>query len=299
METMVDRLLAELDKIVEVMDELLDASTIDYVDNRARREARSTGVLFAGLADGKWGPSSDQQKSLQRRLLGAWNPWLEQVRLLFSEDTTARQREIEQACSQLQAWIQRDDYTHSIPPTIPEAKKAFKTVAEPLASTLRSLGQGPGCVLVVPDTNVLLRSPDIIKYGAVLDEATAYTVLLVPGVLGEMDGHKVNHRNPAVRERARKFTNRIKGWRGQGSLSEGVKVKGDIYVQVEGREPNLDKTLSWLQSDVVDDRILASILEVQRRCPTDRVVLLTGDTLMLAKADAASVPTADTPDPDL
>lgn len=42
------------------------------------------------------------------------------------------------------------------------------------------------------------------------------------------------------------------------------------------------------------------MLELQRRHPTDRVVLLTGDVNLLAKADTAGIPTADTrtlPDP--
>jgi len=177
------------------------------------------------------------------------------------------------------------------------ASNTFLDMAEPLFAALRSLGTSSGQVLVVPDTNVLIRSQDITTYGAVLGES-AYRVLLVPGVLGELDAHKINHKVPAVRERARKACDRIKGWRNQGDLAKGVRVQGDVWAQVEGREPDFAKTLSWLRSDVIDDQIMATILEVQRRRPTDRVILLTGDVLMLAKADAASVPTADTPDPD-
>jgi predicted ribonuclease YlaK len=119
-----------------------------------------------------------------------------------------------------------------------------------------------------------------------------------PGVLKELDEHKVTHRNEAVREEARKFTQRLKGWRNQGKLADGVKVKGEIYVRVEGREPQFGKTLSYLDKDVVVDRIIASLLEIQRRNPTRLVVLLTGDTNMLAKADTTSIPTADVPDPE-
>ncbi len=135
-------------------------------------------------------------------------------------------------------------------------------------------------------------------YDAVLG-TDRYTVVLCPGVLGELDAHKTNHRNEAVREKARKVSSRIKGWRKQGKLSDGVRVKGEVFVRVVGKEPDFTRTLSWLQPDIVDDRIIATVLEIQRRRPGDRVVVLTGDTLMLAKADAASIPTADTPAPDL
>lgn len=48
----------------------------------------------------------------------------------------------------------------------------------------------------------------------------------------------------------------------------------------------------------MDDRVIASVLEMQRKNPSACVVVLTGDTLMLSKCDAAGVPARDTPDPD-
>lgn len=298
MDCLAGRLLAELEAITRLMDELLDASIIDWVEGRARRLARQTRVMVSGLPDGQWGPSDEKQLLLQRRLLEHWRPWLEMTQLLFSEDTAKRQKEILAAARATEAWLERSSRCHDIPSTIPEAKKIFRKKVEPLKAALTSLMAAPSRVVAVPDTNVLLRSPDITTYAGVL-ETDAFVVLLVPAVLHELDEHKVNHRNPEVREKARKFTTRIKGWRAQGNLSEGVKVQGTVFVRVEGREPNFEKTLSWLQRDVADDRILASLLEVQRRAPNDRVVLLTGDTAMLAKADAARVPTVDTPEPDL
>ena len=94
------------------------------------------------------------------------------------------------------------------------------------------------------------------------------------------------------------MVSRIKGWRGQGRLADGVRVQGDVFVRVEAQEPNFERTLSWLDPDVEDDRIIASVLEVQRQCPGDSVVLLSGDSIMLAKTDLANIPTTDTPDPD-
>lgn len=296
--TLAERLEQDLQQLVSLMDDLLDESTIDYVDRRALREARRSGIAYVGLCDGLWGPSSDAQKRIQRELLERLGPWKEQVQLLFSEDTKDRQETLSDTIAFVEDWVQRGGHhDYAIPRTIQEAKRVFRGRVEPFFEALRSLCDGEAKIIAIPDTNVLIRTPDITSYGAVLG-SDRYTVLLLPGVLGELDGHKVNHSNPNVREKARKMSDRIKGWRKQGKLASGVKVQGDIYVQVEGREPDLTKTLSWLQPSVADDRIIASILEVQRRRPTDRVVLLTGDTLMLSKADAANIPTEDTPDPE-
>jgi predicted ribonuclease YlaK len=86
-----------------------------------------------------------------------------------------------------------------------------------------------------------------------------------------------------VRERARKVSERIKEWRRRGPLARGVKVEGQVAVRAEACEPSFQATLSWLDATVVDDRIIAAALELQRRRPTDRVVLLTGDVNLLAQ----------------
>lgn len=293
MDTLAERLKEQLDAIVVAVDELIEASAIDFDPYRGERVP----FVFTVSPSGMWEPTDDTQRQLQRRVIELWEPWWEQVELTFSGDPPESRNALHEASTAVDLWINRSGNDFSIPATIQEAKGVFQNHVVPFYKTLRSLGTNTGEVVAVPDSNVLIRNADITSYGFVLG-ADAYTVLLVPGVLGEMDDHKVNHRNPAVREKARKFSKRMKGWRTQGRLADGVKVQGDIYVQVEGKEPNFEKTLSWLDPTVVDDRIVASILEVQRRFPTARVVLLTGDSLMLAKADAASIPTADTPDPE-
>lgn len=294
--SLVARLIEGLDAIVAVNDDLMDASTIDYDEYRMEKLA-AEGIIMAA-PKGEWGPTNDRQQQLQRELLGAWGPWWEQTQLLFSSDPPENRRKLEEAGERVSTWLNRWGTDFSIPATTEEAKAVFRQHVEPLRELLRSHAPAGDRVIVVPDTNVLIRGPDITKYGSVLD-TDSYTVFLVPGVLAELDSHKVNHGNPAVREKARKFGKRLKGWRTQGSLSSGVKVQGDIFVQVDGREPNFENTLSWLDPSVTDDRIVASILEIQRRFPTTEVVLLTGDMVMLAKADLASVPTAETPDPDV
>lgn len=214
--------------------------------------------------------------------------------LLFAKDTREARREVQQAKKSVLAWIERS-VKWDLPRTIAEAKIKVREAARPVQQALERLASSGGQLVVVPDTNVLLSFPDVVSYGSSVGQAK-YMVVLVPSVLRELDEHKMNHRNPDVREKAQKFAKRIKGWRNQGDLALGVKVQGDVLVRVEGRELDFASTLSWLQRDIEDDRILASVLELQRAAPGDRVMLITGDTVMLAKADAARVPTVDEPE---
>ncbi len=48
-------------------------------------------------------------------------------------------------------------------------------------------------------------------------------------------------------------------------------------------------SLSWLDPAIADDRIIASVLEVQAANPSDQVVLVTGDINLLNKAEAACI----------
>ena len=52
-------------------------------------------------------------------------------------------------------------------------------------------------------------------------------------------------------------------------------------------------SLSWLDPTIDDDRIIASVLEVQAANPSDQVVLVTGDINLLNKAEAACIDHAE------
>jgi hypothetical protein len=285
------------------MDVLLDASTIvpeqRVVQSRSSMAAQVRGAKAVSTRvqwSYRWGPVDDAQRASQRQLLELWKPWTEQLDLLFSHDTEKRQEEIRAWCASVSLWLERAP-SCPVPERIKAAKPAFLEHVRPLVDALRSLSARPATTIVVPDTNVALRSQDLARWADVVG-TDAFTVVFVPGVLGEIDEAKV-HRNDKLQEKARKLNSRIKDWRQRGDIARGVKVDGKVMVRIDGVEPRIEKSLSWLDKDITDDRIIASVLELQRREPSAPVILLTGDTLMLAKADSALIPTADTPEADL
>jgi hypothetical protein len=288
-----EQLLQELVLFSDQVEAFLDASTIQYCPEDP------DSVVIQLWHDYRWGPLDNPGHQLQRQLLETWQPLMERVRLLLAGDPSVTQQRLNELDAFVIRWLDRppDEFDFTIPKSIPEAKKQFRTELAPCFELLDSLGQSARTTVVVPDTNVLIRSPDVARYDRVLG-VSAYTVVLIPPVLAELDALKVGHSSPQVREKARKFSGRIKEWRRRGELHRGVKVQGQVTVRTEGREPNLEGSLSWLDPTVADDRIIACLLELQRRHPTARIVLLTGDVNLLAKADLAGIPTADTPDPD-
>lgn len=142
--------------------------------------------------------------------------------------------------------------------------------------------------MVIPDTNAIVGNPDPADFRT-LAGGGSFTFLLLPTVLSELDQLKNNHRNEAFREKVKKVITRIKGWGKQGSLLEGVTVNKNITVKAVANDPKMEHALSWLDSEIMDDRIVASVMEIQAAMPTADVMLVTGDINLLNKAQAAKI----------
>lgn len=288
-------LYRDLEEIVSLLDNLLEISEIDYDPHKVERLSRSTGMaILTFVPDSSWKPLDDEGRRRQRTVLDRWNHWLEKTRFLFSEDAEKSREDLEKAAEIVSKWLDRSGPDFSIPKNLSDAPLVFREHVQPLFD-LFSPFLSDGTLVVVPDTNIILRNQDLPSWSEVLG-TDEFVVLLVPGVLNELDEHKINHRVPEVRDKARTFTNRLKGWRNQGTLSDGVRVQGKVYVRVAAREPTFRRTLSWLDPQVIDDRIIASVMEWQRSNPTSAIQLLSGDSIMLTKADEAGIPTGDVPD---
>lgn len=176
------------------------------------------------------------------------------------------------------------------------AYEGFKTEIYEQLGLLEKLHDGKeGEHIYVPDTNALIYNPRFDEW--IFNESPIFTLVMMPTVLGELDKHKVNDRNQAVRDKAKQVISQVKDYRRRGNLAEGVTIrKGKISLRTTAVEPNFENTLSWLDKDNNDDRILAGFIEIMRqhiRCP---VILVTADINLMNKADFAGLPCIEPPD---
>ena len=151
---------------------------------------------------------------------------------------------------------------------------------------------GPMPPVLIPDTNAIAGNPDPTQYRTITGDGS-FIFLLLPTVLAELDDLKNTHRNPDFREKVNRVITRVKGWRKQGTLRNGVTVDRTITVKAVAIEPDMQDTLPWLDKENRDDRIIASVLEVQSSYPNARVVLITGDVNLSNKADLARIETSE------
>jgi rRNA-processing protein FCF1 len=285
-----DRLRQQMQLIENQMMELLDASTIE----KFRNDTYSKVVVIAPCPRYYWSATEEHQKLLQMQLLKAYSTWFEHFQLLFREASKETRKQIEKTHKFVTSWIEKEG-SWDVPSTIQQAKSQFRERIQIFYELLQMLDSPDGRELVlVPDTNALIVAPDLSQYSKVAGQVE-YTVVIVPTVLEELDKLKLLHLDKDFRDKVASVIKRIKGMRHQGSLLTGVTVNRTVTVIMRAQEPNFGETLHWLDSSNKDDRIIASVLELQRAHPFATVVLVTSDINLQNKAEMADLPFVEPP----
>lgn len=267
---------------------------------------RVSGLLAVGFPDWYFTQKAitDDQRGSQIRLLRRYERFEEVMRVLTQNVPKAVADAWTKANKDLRVWLELDGRNYRLTGNPEENERRFREGAakvEKVVSVLAASGETG--VFVVPDTNSMVWQPDPAKYGQIAG-CDAFTFVVLPTVLGELDDLKTNERkNESVRAKARAAVSRIAGWMNQATrhgetLSDGVTVNKSITIIAPHAEPNMRATLSWLDAAVPDDRLVASVLALEAEHPGARVVLVTGDINLRNKAGAALIETADVPDPE-
>ncbi len=269
--------------ITEQVTELVETSSIKVFRNDPDSD------FFFVMPTYYWGETDEKQKLLQMEILRAYTDWVQHFRLLMSGSSKEVQDQIEETHSFVMSWVQKES-SYDIPATIEEAKKTFKLKTQVFSDLLNMLNAAnKSSIIVVPDTNALIFAPDVGRYATEIGQST-YTVVIVPTVLAELDKLKIVHRDPDFRNKVESVIRRIKGLRSQGRLLAGVTVNKTVTVKMVASEPDFSRTLGWLVETNEDDRIIASVLEIQRQHPYGTVIVMTTDINLQNKAEMANIP---------
>jgi len=286
--TCVGLLRERLKEIEGKIIELLDCSTVETWEN----DPHSSVVLI--IPRHHWGKPDDKQLRLQMEIKAAYGDWIEQLQLLLLDATEQQTKDIKATDDFVRSWIEKGS-SWELKPRMEENKATFRQRIGVFFAALDLLDDPKKSrVVLVPDTNALIRCPDPSSYAA-LAESASYDFVLIPTLLQELDELKVKHRDAEFREKVEGVIRRIKGWGAQGKLVNGVTVNKTVTVRTVAREPDFTKTLQWLDRANNDDRVIASVLELQRAMPSAAVLLVTGDINLQNKAQAASLPYAEPP----
>jgi hypothetical protein len=282
------RLLQQLAGVEARLIELL--TSVPVV--RFRQEG---GVILIAAPDYYWKTPSAQQRAQQIEIKRDYDRLQELLSLTLAAGTDDLRRELAAADSSFRKWLELQR-NYSLGEDVKRNLAQFNEDARALHGMIDIIAASSHQpLIVVPDTGALMDHPDPVEYRALVGQG-GFTFALLPTVLAELDDLKADYSKKQARDLALKAIRRIKGWRNQGSLREGVTVNGTIAVQAFHEEPDMDRTLSWLDRTVKDDRIVASILQLQTEHPGASIVLVTNDVNLLNKADAAAIQATEFPE---
>ncbi|HTG65312.1 MAG TPA: PIN domain-containing protein [Flavobacterium sp.] len=280
MKTFVEHLTTQLDNIKQTMFELLDNSRILF-----RRDDRYSNVVVIAPTQ-YWDSPTEIEQTLQIRLKKSYGLWIETFKLFTENSPEASKRKIDQTDKFVINWIEKKS-DWGIPNTIPEAKTKFETEIKFFYDTLNLYANnGDKEIIIIPDTNALIQEPDPKSYKT-LTASEKLTIIFLPTVLSELDELKIKSSNPDFQKKVKSVITRLKGYRQQGNLMDGVIVEKTIKLKMVASEPNFERTLSWLDRENNDDRIIASALEIQRDNPSSAVCLVTSDINLQNKTEMA------------
>ena len=284
MPSTVCRLTSDLHAITETLADLIRELPIKHPANT------DTVVFIAPKY--YWSEVSAEQLNAQLTIKREYDEWFEVFRSVFRKAAKSVNRRIERAAKSFRQWIELSS-NWSISHNRTANEKRLRHDAERFIKLLAILGESRALgTILITDTNAIVNEPDPIRYRAIA-QCKSFVFLLLPTVLAELDDLKNLHRNPDFREKVKNVVTKIKGWRNQGPLLNGVTVGKTITVKAFAREPDMKHALTWLDEHNHDDRLIAAVLEVQSVHPAARVVLITGDINLMNKADLARIETAE------
>lgn len=287
MKTFVEHLTIQLDSIKKTMFELLDNSRIKF-----RGEDHYSNVVFI-VPKQYWDSPTEIEQTLQIKLKKSYGQWIETLKLFTENSPEASKYEIDQTHKFVINWLEKKS-DWEIPNTIAEAKTEFETKIKFFYDTLNLYSNnGDKEIIIIPDTNALIQEPEPKAYKQ-LTGSDKLTIIFLPTVLSELDELKIKSSNPDFQKKVKSVITRLKGYRQQGNLIDGVIVEKSIKLKMVATEPNFDRTLSWLDRENNDDRIIASALEIQRDNPSSAVCLVTSDINLQNKTEMARLSYIDT-----
>jgi len=294
MKTVIESLRSDTLRVTDLLKGLLAKSSIHRFYNPATASVVLLGGHYA------WDPLGDEGRRIQAKALEEYRTFHSTLTVLLREQPEDTLSKLSRADRAVLGFIEQKEtlFKKDAGYYFSEAEKALQAQADLLE---RLYGSADRQVLVVPDTNALIFNPVLQNWR--FDGIPKFAIVFTAPVLSELDGLKINHRNDAVRRKAESVINQLKEFRRRAlavgeKLGDGAElVSGVSRVMSTATEPRMEHSLQWLDPANIDDRLLASSIEVMRRNARSPVFLVTRDINLQNKADLARVPFLEPPDP--
>lgn len=279
----IEKLELQIDEFVKVTNDMLDNSSIFH-----KRINRDPDYIVIGVHPFSWSKKDEKNQIKAKNLYEKFNNNFELLRVQANPTLLKKIQKSDK-------WIENIIDQNKAPGSIQSAKSNLLANVNVYKQFLSYFKVENKSVFIIPDTNSIIQFPEPKSYRKIT-EKNNFNFIILPTVLSELDKLKMTHRSDDFRKKVSSVIKRLKGFRKQGNILDGVIVDKSILVKMIATEPKFDKTLNWLDSKNNDDRIVANALELQVSYPGDKVVLITSDINLQNKAELANLTVFDTDD---
>jgi PIN domain len=247
----------------------------------------SSGVVFITGTPYYWSSLPAEALAHQARALAEYRRFSDTLSVLIREIPDDRLAKFRDDTALVIRFISRDAASYETPKhVLDEAVEALRRQVE----LIDGLYSASANTMLVPDTNALYWNTALDTWRLPWASG-AFVVVLLPTVLKEIDLHKTDERRSSRREKAERFARQVGEYRRRGPLLQGASLAAGIStVMAIPVEPKMSDSLPWLDPTNLDDRLLASVIEVMRLNPHASVIVVTRDVNFQNKLEFARVP---------
>lgn len=211
MKTYIERLEEKIFLLESQFDELCNNSTIFYHD----WNDEDSEILHVGFDVYHW---SNKDIPGQIKLKESYSKFSNDFEFLLAKANQDYKNQIQGLQYDIISYIEQKtavSTTEGMKRIFRENLKVFRNYLEILKNN------EPKQTLLIPDTNSLINNPDPAFYKE-LSNQTSFEFIITPTVLSELDNLKVSHRDENFRSKIKSIIKRLKGYRNQGNILEGV-----------------------------------------------------------------------------
>lgn len=280
-------------EVLEGMAAELRAALAALLDQSGLHDINSTDGLVIIGATSFWDDLSPQAGPLLRAAQGELDSWRDLGRAAVAVNDKYRVAEFDEACNVFDQVVNRSaDAGGMFEATVDEVRQSVAEALDDQLAILRGFASGDQPeILWLPDTNALLFQPDLSQWPDV-----AATLVITPAILSELDDLKEGRKGPEIKAKAEAAIGSLNEMGRRGDTSKGVTVHGHLGLREVAVDPDMRRAPNWLRSDSMDDRFIASALELAFSDLAAPILVVTRDRNLKNKARQARISCAEPAD---